>query len=338
MAALSRFISRLTDKSHAFFETLKDPKDFQWTDKCEQTLSDLKDYLTTPPLLSKPLEGEVLLLYLAVSEHAVSAVLVREEGRKQHCIYYVSKSLLDAETRYNHLEKLALALVNAARKLRHYFKAHQIVVVTSFPIKAVLHKPEVSGRLAKWAIELGEYDVIFRPATAIKSQVLADFVAEFSPVMLPALEQEVKLRDSEGEKGEWTLYVDWSTPRHPQSNGQAESTNKTVVNMLKKCLEDAHGRWAEELHRVLWVYRTTPKTATQETSFSLVYCAEAVIPTEVHIRTTVSEFLSEEENNELMSLSLDLLDEKREAARLINVSYQLKVAKSYNKKVRYSTF
>ncbi|XP_056843153.1 uncharacterized protein LOC130495701 [Raphanus sativus] len=89
-------------------------------------------------------------------------------------------------------------------------QAYQIVVVTSFPIKAVLHKPEVSGRLAKWAIELGEYDVIFRPATAIKSQVLADFVAEFSSAMLPALEQEVKLRDSEGDKGEWTLYVDGS--------------------------------------------------------------------------------------------------------------------------------
>ncbi|XP_056857801.1 uncharacterized protein LOC130507113 [Raphanus sativus] len=148
---------------------------------------------------------------MAVSEHVVSAVLVREEGRKHHPIYYVSKFLLDAETRYSHLEKLTLALVNAARKLRPYFQAHQIVVVTSFPIKAVLHKPEVSGRLAKWAIELGEYDVIFRPATAIKSQILADFIAEFSPAMLAALEQEVKLRDSEGEKGEWTLYVDGSS-------------------------------------------------------------------------------------------------------------------------------
>ena len=61
------------------------------------------------------------------------------------------------------------------------------------------------------AIELGEYNVIFRPATAIKSQVLADFVAKFSPSMLPALEQEVKLRDNEKEKGEWTLHVDGSS-------------------------------------------------------------------------------------------------------------------------------
>ena len=160
MAALTRFISRLSEKSHTFFGTLKNPKDFQWTEECESALHELKAYLTTP-LLSKPLLGEVLLLYLAVSEHAVRAVLVREEGSKQLPIYYVSKALLDVETRYSHLERLALALIVAARKLRPYFQAHPIVVVTSFPIKLVLHKPEVSGHLAKWAVELGEYDVIF---------------------------------------------------------------------------------------------------------------------------------------------------------------------------------
>ena len=99
--------------------------------------------------------NKVLLQYLAVSEDSVSAVLVCEAGNKQLPIYYVSKALLDAETRYSHLEKLALALIVAACKLRPYFQAHPIVVVTSFLVKLVLHKPEVSGRLAKWAVELG---------------------------------------------------------------------------------------------------------------------------------------------------------------------------------------
>ena len=204
MAALSRFISRLSEKSHAFFEALKNPKDFQCTHKCESSLTELKTYLTTPPLLSKPQDGETLPLYLPVSEHAISAVLVREEGNKQFLVYYVSKSLLD-------LEKLALAFLLAAGKLRPYFQAHQIVVVTLLPIKLVLHKPEVSGHLAKWAVELCEYEVIFRPATAIKSQVLADFVDEFSPTMLPALEQELSLRNENGAAGEWILHVDGSS-------------------------------------------------------------------------------------------------------------------------------
>ncbi|XP_013607985.1 PREDICTED: uncharacterized protein LOC106314700 [Brassica oleracea var. oleracea] len=200
MAALSRFIFRLSDKPHAFFGSLKNPKDFQWTGECESTLQELKSYPTTPPLQSKPL--------LAFSELAVSAVIVHEEENKQLPIYYESKALLDAETHYSHLEKLALALIVAARKLQPYYQAHPIVVVTSFPVKLVLHKPEVSGRLAKWAVELAEYDVIFRPATAIKSQVLADFVAEFSHALLPALEQEVRLRGESKEKGEWILHVD----------------------------------------------------------------------------------------------------------------------------------
>ena len=105
--------------------------------------------LTSPLLPSYLNPCLVLLLYLAVSEHAVSAVLAREEGTKQLPIYYVSKALLDAETRYSHLEKLALGLMVSAQKLRPYFQAQPIVVVTSFPIKLVLHKPAVSGRLAK---------------------------------------------------------------------------------------------------------------------------------------------------------------------------------------------
>ena len=98
-----------------------------------------------------------------------------------------------------------------ARKLRPYFQAHPVVVVISFPIKLVLHKLEVSGRLEKWAVELGEYDIIFRPATAIKSQALAYFGAEFSPALLPALEQEVRLQNETKEVGEWVLHVDGSS-------------------------------------------------------------------------------------------------------------------------------
>ena len=137
---------------------------------------------------------------------------------------------------------------------------------------------------------------------------------------------------------DWSIRLSIATPRHPRSNGQAESTNKTVVNMLKKRLEGSQGNWAEELHGVLCAYRTTPKTATQETPYALVYGAEAIIPTEMHVRTTVSGTISQEENHELISLSLELLDEKREAARLRNSTYQQEVAKTYNKKVRTRTF
>ena len=78
------------------------------------------------------------------------------------------------------MEKLILALVTAAQKLWPYFQAHTIEVPTEYPMKQVLHKPETSGRLMKWAIELSEFDIRYRPKTAIKGQVLVDFVMEFT--------------------------------------------------------------------------------------------------------------------------------------------------------------
>lgn len=87
-------------------------------------------------------------MYLAVSEVVVSAVLVRENEGTQFPIYYINKTLVDAETRYPHLEKLALALVVASRKLRPYFQCHPIKMVTTFPLRDILHKPKLWVRLA----------------------------------------------------------------------------------------------------------------------------------------------------------------------------------------------
>ncbi|KAJ9542676.1 hypothetical protein OSB04_029182 [Centaurea solstitialis] len=154
VAALTRFISRSLDKCHLFYNVLRKNQGFLWTDEHEKALQELKQYMTSPPLLTKPVEGESLQLYLAVSKNATSAVLVREEDQQQRPIYYVSKSLLDAETRYTSMEKLLLSLMTAAKKLRHYFESHHIVVVTNYPLKTVLRKPELTGRLAKWSIYL----------------------------------------------------------------------------------------------------------------------------------------------------------------------------------------
>ena len=78
------------------------------------------------------------------------------------------------------MEKLILALVTAARKLRPYFQAHTIEVPTEYPMKQVLHKPETSKRLMKWAIELSEFDIRYKPKTAIEGHILDDFVMEFT--------------------------------------------------------------------------------------------------------------------------------------------------------------
>ncbi|XP_074327736.1 uncharacterized protein LOC141665647 [Apium graveolens] len=89
-------------------------------------------------MLSKPLDGESLVLYLAVSEYSISAVLVREEDGRQSPVYYVSKRLHDAETRYTSMEKQVYALILASRKLRPYFQAHRVEVHMAYPLRASL--------------------------------------------------------------------------------------------------------------------------------------------------------------------------------------------------------
>ena len=104
-------------------------------------------YLVTTPLLSPSVMGEELFLYLAVTLHVVSLALIREEGKVQKPVYYTSRALRGAEGRYPLIEKLAFALIMASRKLRHYFQAHVINVMTDHLLKKAMNKLEAAGRL-----------------------------------------------------------------------------------------------------------------------------------------------------------------------------------------------
>ena len=108
--------------------------------------------------------------------------------------------MADAETRYSKIEQTALALRSAAQKLRPYFQAHLVVILTDYPLRTILHKPDLCRRMLQWAIELSEYGIEYRPRLSMKGQVMADFVVE-SPQQ-PA-------RGGELDKAEWwTLQVD----------------------------------------------------------------------------------------------------------------------------------
>ena len=161
VVVLNRFVSRATDKCLPFFRTLK--KSFEWTDECQQAFEELKAYLSTPPLLSPSQPGEEHFLYLAVSAAAVSAALIREEEKVQKPVYYANRVLREAEERYPPMEKLAFALVMATRKLKPYFQAHTVVVLTDKPLRQAISNPDAPGRLALWAIELSEFDIQYRP-------------------------------------------------------------------------------------------------------------------------------------------------------------------------------
>ena len=117
----------------------------------------------------------------------------------------------------------------------------------------------------------------------------------------------------------------YSTPAYPQGNGQAEAVNKVIVNGLKKRLDDAKGKWVEELPCVLWTYRTTPRKSTGETPFSMTYRAEAVIPLENGFLTKRTSTFTLDGNDELLKKNLDLVEEWRENAMMQLAYYQHKL-------------
>ena len=200
IAALNRFISRATDKYLPFFKTLKHA--FAWIDECETAFQELKRYLSNPPLLNPSKQEESLYLYLAVSETVVSATLIREEGRKQLPIYYISQAFQGAKLRYPRIEKIVFALIVAPRKLRQYFQANPILVMTDQPIKKSMKQLEAAERMIQWAIELSQFDIEYHPRIAIKAQALVDFIAEFTSPDEDRLMNKVR---------RWTIQTDGSS-------------------------------------------------------------------------------------------------------------------------------
>uniref|UniRef100_A0A2N9GCT6 Integrase catalytic domain-containing protein n=1 Tax=Fagus sylvatica TaxID=28930 RepID=A0A2N9GCT6_FAGSY len=591
IAALGRFISRSADRCRPFFQLLGKRRKFLWDQD-------------------------------SVSEHAVSAVLVRETNEGQRPVFFVSKTMDETESRYLPLEKAALALIQAAKKLPHYFQANTVTVLTDLPLKMLMHSSDFSGRITRWGVHLGSLGVEYKPRTSIKGQVLADFVAEFqgkeantesnytpSPCVIGdssewklfvdgasnmkgagagavlvspeglILEQAVRLgflasnneaeyealliglrsalrlgadrlqveqvrreynshadilaklataleadlhrsvtvevlsapstlidtvdrvcgtnmepswmdpliaylRDNclpqdpkaanvikrkapslvddllyeihEGICGshtggrslahpsnvprfapkihqparelnplsspwpfaQWGLdivgplprapgnkkflivatdyFTKWveaeplshirevdtkrflwksiitrfgipwavisdngtqfegklfkgfcselgirnffSSPGYPQSNGQAEVSNKVILDGIKKRLEEAKGRWVEELPSVMWTHRTTKRRSTGETPFALAYGVEAVIPLEVGLPTTRTTEFDVEENESSLRMDLNLVEERRDMARIKLASYQHQMKRGYDKNIRPRSF
>ena len=145
IATLNRFVSRATNKCLPFFKTLK--RAFAWTDDCEAAFQELKRYLSNLPLLSPSKEGESLQLYLAMSTTEVNAALIWEKGKKQLPVYYVSQAFQGAESGYPRIEKIAFTLIVASRKLRQYFQANPILVMTDQPIRKSMNRPEATRRM-----------------------------------------------------------------------------------------------------------------------------------------------------------------------------------------------
>src|SRR3954464_2353691 len=207
IAALSHFISRLGESTLPFYQLIRKGGKFEWTEEARKAFADLKNTLSTPPILAVPKEGEKLYLYVAARNSVASTTLVverTEEGKVQSIqrpIYYLSMLLTKSQQRYPHYQKLLLAIIMTSRKVSQYFDEHPITIVSSAPLADILNNPGATGRVAEWNIELSLRDLQFKHPIAIKAQVLPDFLLEWTEVQTPA---PLDLSNS------WTMFFDRS--------------------------------------------------------------------------------------------------------------------------------
>ncbi|VFQ79051.1 unnamed protein product [Cuscuta campestris] len=138
--------------------------------------------------------------------------------------------------------------------------------------------------------------------------------------------------------GSWGIKHSYASVGYPQTNGQVENANRTIVDGLKRKLEACGGEWAEELPYILWTYRTTPRRATGETPFALCYGFEARAPAEISIATHREEIFDPERNDEALAAELHLVHERREAAFIRAENYRRKVKSYHDGRVRARGF
>ena len=170
LAYIRRFISNLTGKCHPFSHLMKKNTPFIWDENYQKAFDEIKRYLLTHLILTAPVQGRPMILYIAALDGSLGAMLgqLNKDGIEITC-YYLSRTMVQAEHNYKPMEKVFLALSFMVTKLRHYLLSHTVrLICKADPVKYLLKQPILSGRLEKWALQIAKFDIYYVPLKAVK--------------------------------------------------------------------------------------------------------------------------------------------------------------------------
>ncbi|KAL0368109.1 UNVERIFIED_CONTAM: Retrovirus-related Pol polyprotein from transposon.6 [Sesamum calycinum] len=170
LAYLQRFISNLAGRCQPFSRLMKKDVPFQWDEACDKAFKSIKSYLMKPPVLVAPVPGRPLILYVATQERSVGILLSQKNDKgKENALYYLSRTIMPNKLKYSPIEKLCLALIFSIQKLKHYFQSHSIHLVSKAnPLKYVMEKSIISDRLARWCLQLQQFEITYVPQKVVK--------------------------------------------------------------------------------------------------------------------------------------------------------------------------
>jgi hypothetical protein len=197
-----RFISNLSGRIEPFMELvkIKANDEFCWGAEQQRAFEEIKEYLSKPPVLVPPQQDKPFYIYLSVGDTSIASVVIQVHDGKERVVFYLSRKMLDAETRYPDIEKLCLCLFFTCTKNRHILlSAETIVICKSDVIKHMLSTPVLKGQLGKWMLALSEFDIRYQPAKVVKGQALADLIEERISTDIAALSVRA-----------WAMYFDRS--------------------------------------------------------------------------------------------------------------------------------
>ncbi|XP_058741269.1 uncharacterized protein LOC131613635 [Vicia villosa] len=231
---LRRFISNLSGKTKLFSSLLKLKNNdvFKWEEEHQHAFDQIKAYLTKPPILIPPNRTKSMKLYIAVSDSIIGSMLAQKDDHGvERAIYYLSRILVDAETRYSDIEKLCLCLYYSCNKLKQYMKPVDVYVSSHFDIiKHMLSKPILHSRIGKWALALTEFSLTYVPLKAMKGQIVADFIVDqgLTDVSINMVTQTT-----------WQLYFDGSSHRNGSGIGVLIISPQGIPSTFKYKISEA---------------------------------------------------------------------------------------------------